>query len=106
MSVAPIGAKESRAESMALVLPPLIASVAPTAIVTVIIVAHTRRGAREMADAATVPTEPKQPATTEHTRMSAGPMANPKAMSAPNIKEMALSAIRPEVGLRDPELCT
>jgi hypothetical protein len=49
------------------VAPPT-ATVAATAIITVIVVAHTRRGVRSSADAPMVPAEPKPRATDTHSR--------------------------------------
>ena len=49
------------------VAPPT-ATVAATAIITVIVVAHTRRGVRSSADAPMVPAEPKTRATDTHSR--------------------------------------
>src|ERR1700737_3352981 len=97
ISVWPTLANDWRAESTALVPAPLMARVATTAMVAVIMVTQTRCGAGAIAAAATVPAAPKQRATTPHKATSAGPNANPSASTAPNMIEIEASEIRPRL---------
>ena len=74
-------AKLAFVESIALVLAPVLCTVIDTAIITVIRVAHTRRGARSIVAAASAPGEPNARATAEAARTIVPAKAKHRAIS-------------------------